>query len=77
VSAGGVVRDPEVHRQVIARVVGALEAAGFDCQGWRESPIKGASSGNTEFLAYLRRRPAAAAAPVAAVAAAEGGDQPL
>jgi 23S rRNA (cytidine1920-2'-O)/16S rRNA (cytidine1409-2'-O)-methyltransferase len=51
-----VVRDPAVHQQVIARVVAGYEAAGFRCAGWIESPIKGATSGNTEFLAYLQRR---------------------
>lgn len=55
VSAGGVVRDPAVHREVIDRVVGACRDAGFRCAGWVESPIKGASAGNTEFLAYFQR----------------------
>ncbi len=55
VSAGGVVRDPEVHREVIGRVVDACAAVGFACQGWIESPIKGATAGNTEFLAYFKR----------------------
>ncbi len=50
VSAGGVVRDPAVHRQVIDRIVAAVEEVGFACQGWLESPIKGAASGNTEFV---------------------------
>lgn len=55
VSAGGVVRDPAVHQEVIDRVVGACRDAGFRCAGWVESPIKGASAGNTEFLAYFQR----------------------
>lgn len=54
VSAGGVVRDPAVHAQVLERVVGAVEARGFGCAGWRPSPIKGAAAGNTEFLAYFK-----------------------
>ena len=84
VGAGGVVRDPAVHAEVIQRVVVAYEAAGFECQGWRESPIKGATSGNTEFLAYFkrRRRPDSAgkglgeAAAVAAEARADEGLTP-
>ncbi|KAI7843482.1 hypothetical protein COHA_002958 [Chlorella ohadii] len=76
VSAGGVVRDPAVHRQVIDKVVAAFEGAGFACQGWRESPIKGASSGNTEFISYFRRIPGSAAATsaTAATQAAEAAD---
>ena len=79
VSAGGVVRDPAVHREVVERVVGALAARGFACRGWRPSPIKGATSGNTEFLAYFVRQGAAPAAAAAGnsdassdAAAAEG-----
>ncbi|EFN57130.1 hypothetical protein CHLNCDRAFT_21492 [Chlorella variabilis] len=68
VGSGGVVRDPAVHRQVIDRVVATYEAAGFACQGWKESPIKGAAAGNTEFLSYFRRLPGGAAA------AADAGD---
>ena len=77
VGSGGLVRDPAVHRQVIDRVVGAYEAAGFSCQGWRESPIKGAASGNTEFISYFQRRQegeAAAAEPAAAAAASDAAD---
>lgn len=67
-----------MHRQVIDRVVAAVEARGFACQGWRESPIKGAASGNTEFVSYFQRRAELAAAAAgqeaaaAAVAAAKG-----
>ena len=70
VSAGGVVRDPAVHREVVERVVGALAARGFACRGWRPSPIKGATSGNTEFLAYFVREGPSTAAGAAAAAAA-------
>ena len=72
VGSGGLVRDPAVHRQVIERVVGAYEAAGFACQGWRESPIKGAAAGNTEFISYFKRRQQEGVA-AAEVAAAEPG----
>ena len=49
-------------------MVATYEAAGFACQGWKESPIKGAAAGNTEFLSYFRRLPGGAAA------AADAGD---
>lgn len=55
VSQGGVVRDPVVHQEVITKVVDACEALSFHCKGWTESPIKGASAGNTEFLIYFKR----------------------
>lgn len=56
VGAGGVVRDPAVHAEVIERVVAGLRDLGFQCSGWMESPIKGATSGNTEFLAHFKRQ---------------------
>lgn len=76
VSTGGVVRDPAVHREVVDRVVAAVQARGFACRGWRPSPIKGATSGNIEFLAYFVRGQAQARAPAAPgsdAAAAQGG----
>lgn len=72
VSTGGVVRDPAVHREVVDRVVAAVQARGFACRGWRPSPIKGATSGNIEFLAYFVRGQAPAA-PGSDAAAAQGG----
>ncbi|GAB4815622.1 hypothetical protein N2152v2_008078 [Parachlorella kessleri] len=74
VSAGGVVRDPLVHQQVIHKVVDACQQLGFSCQGWTESPIKGASAGNTEFLAYFQRTGTAGSAAVDAEAIDEGTD---
>eukprot|EP00887_Chlorella_sp_A99_P003384 scaffold7.g3384.t1 len=76
VSVGGVVRDPAVHREVIARVVAAYEAAGFRCQGWRESPIKGATSGNTEFLAHFKFLPAEGGHSGGGSVAADGAVRP-
>lgn len=58
VSAGGVVRDPAVHAEVLARVCTGVEDSGFTCKGHMPSPIKGATSGNTEFLAYFVRNTA-------------------
>ncbi|GFR41337.1 hypothetical protein Agub_g2022, partial [Astrephomene gubernaculifera] len=76
VSAGGVVRDPKVHAEVVARVTGGIAAHGFQLVGVTESPIKGDKSGNTEFLAYFLRSPQhpaeAAGEAVAVVAGADG-----
>ncbi|MFH0908241.1 MAG: TlyA family RNA methyltransferase [bacterium] len=52
VGKGGVVRDPAVHEDVIARVKESGErCAGLRWQGVCPSPLKG-PAGNTEFLAY-------------------------
>ena len=53
VSRGGVVRDPDVHTEVLAAVRAGAEAEGFAWQGHIVSPLKGAAAGNTEFLAHL------------------------
>ena len=55
VGKGGIVRDPDLHREVCERIAAWLE--GLD--GWRvlglaESPIKG-TEGNTEFLIAAER----------------------
>ena len=54
-SPGGVVRDAAVHQEVIARVTAGAAELGFVPQGVMESPIRGAASGNTEFLANFAR----------------------
>ncbi len=51
VGKGGIVRDVERHREVIARVQGTMTNLGFGTVLWMESPITGAS-GNREFLLY-------------------------
>lgn len=68
VGTGGVVKDVRVHKEVIAKVSAGAEALGFIPQGVMESPIKGATSGNTEFLAHFIRDPAKEHLAVAAVA---------
>jgi len=58
VCSGGVVRDPQVHLEVLTRITEGVEALGFGCQGIIVSPLKGDKSGNTEFLAhYVRGMP--------------------
>jgi 23S rRNA (cytidine1920-2'-O)/16S rRNA (cytidine1409-2'-O)-methyltransferase len=55
VGKGGIVRDPEIHRQVCERVAAWLaEQPGWRVVGISESPIRGAE-GNREFLLYARR----------------------
>lgn len=54
VSKGGIVRDPEVHREVITRVIMAAEDVGFTHRGLTYSPVTGAD-GNIEFLAHFVR----------------------
>ncbi|KAH7428155.1 hypothetical protein KP509_10G078100 [Ceratopteris richardii] len=54
VGGGGVVRDPAVHKEVITRVVTGVQSYGFKCEGWINSPLKGAD-GNIEFLACFKR----------------------
>ncbi len=54
VGKGGVVRDPAVHREVLARVLAWAAGHGWVVQGLTRSPITG-PKGNVEFLALLRR----------------------
>lgn len=54
IGRGGIIKDPEVHAAVIAKVVSGIESYGFSCQGTIDSPILG-GSGNKEFLAVFNR----------------------
>jgi len=53
VGKGGVVRDPAVHRRVLAEVLAFAAANGLGVHGLIRSPLKG-PAGNIEFLAWLR-----------------------
>lgn len=53
VGAGGVVRDPELRRAVIDRVLAGLADLGLERQGLIDSPVPG-PAGNVEALALLR-----------------------
>ena len=48
----GVIRDPEIHRQVLLDVLGFSEREGFQIQGLIKSPLLG-PKGNAEFLVWL------------------------
>ncbi|KAJ0977043.1 hypothetical protein J5N97_012517 [Dioscorea zingiberensis] len=54
VGGGGIVRDPQVHQDVLDRIIEGVEGFGFQNKGWIESPLKGAE-GNTEFLVCFDR----------------------
>ena len=51
----GVIRNPEIHNQVIDDVVAEFSRFGFENRGLVESPVKG-GSGNTEFLGLFIKR---------------------
>ena len=53
----GLVTDPEVHEEVIARVTAQAEATGLTRVGMTPSPITGAT-GNREFFLHLKPRQA-------------------
>ena len=67
VGKGGIVRDPQVHREVLLGVIAAAPGMGFVPLGLAVSPIRGAE-GNVEFLLHLR---AGAAEPFDAEGAVE------
>ena len=48
----GVIRDPEIHRQVLVDVLSFAQNEGFDVRGLIKSPLTG-PKGNVEFLTWL------------------------
>ena len=50
----GVVRDPEVHKEVIEKVIDFCLKIGFSVEGLNYSPIKG-PEGNIEYLLLIRK----------------------
>ena len=56
VGKGGVVRDPDLHRQVIENVRQLADQLNCEVVGLADSPILG-PKGNREFLIYLHKRP--------------------
>jgi 23S rRNA (cytidine1920-2'-O)/16S rRNA (cytidine1409-2'-O)-methyltransferase len=51
----GVVRDPDIHRQVLVEVLNFAREAGLSPKGLVKSPLTG-PKGNVEFLAWLELR---------------------
>lgn len=54
VGKNGVVREPEIHREVIAKIVDFAYLVGFEVKDINHSPIKG-PEGNIEYLIYLEK----------------------
>lgn len=54
VGKNGVVREPKVHREVIAKIVDYADSIGFEVVDLDYSPIRG-PEGNIEYLLYLRK----------------------
>ncbi|MGQ9626108.1 MAG: TlyA family RNA methyltransferase [Anaerolineae bacterium] len=54
VERGGVVKDPQVHRAVLEKVLRQAEELGLAPRGLMPSPLKG-PAGNIEFFAHLSR----------------------
>ncbi len=54
VGKGGVVRDPALHQEVIAKIKDFVQELGLEVLGLTESPLLG-PAGNKEFLILLRR----------------------
>lgn len=50
----GVVRDPQVHKEVIEKVTAYAKSIGFDVLHLEYSPIKG-PEGNIEYLVHIRK----------------------
>ena len=53
IGSKGVVRDANVHKEVIENVIQGAKLYGFEYIDHTTSPIKGAKEGNTEFLAHF------------------------
>jgi 23S rRNA (cytidine1920-2'-O)/16S rRNA (cytidine1409-2'-O)-methyltransferase len=77
VGKGGVVRDPEAHRDVLTSFARWIEEAGLSLLDVVASPIRG-PAGNIEFLAHVRLTAGIGHDPLAAInrALAEAGDLP-
>lgn len=54
VGKGGIIKDPNIHKEVIKNVTVGIEDFGFEFIGITESPIYG-MTGNKEFLAYFKK----------------------
>ncbi len=57
ISKGGIVRDASLYPRVRQRIEQQLDALGFDCLDYDDSPILG-GDGNREFVLVARKRPA-------------------
>ena len=51
VGSGGVVKDPEIHKEVILKIIDFSKELGFNLKGLSFSPITGGKKSNIEYLA--------------------------
>lgn len=56
VERGGLIRNAQIHRQVIEKVTQGIISYGFELVGVTDSPIAG-TTGNKEFLGYFIKKP--------------------
>lgn len=56
VGKNGIVRDPQIHLQVLQEIAGFAATLGFQVKGVSYSPITG-GEGNIEFLLHLKKLP--------------------
>ena len=75
VGKGGIVKDPDVHRQVLADILAWSEQEGLSPAGLLRSPLKGAA-GNVEFLLWMRPGAPRAFDPGAAIDSALASEPP-
>ena len=54
VGKNGVVRDPEVHKEVVLKIIDVMLGSGLSVLGLSFSPIKG-PEGNIEYLIYVKK----------------------
>lgn len=54
IGKGGIVRDPEIRREVVERITTFVSTLGLEVAGVIESPVRGAE-GNVEFLMYAHQ----------------------
>ncbi|KAK6141781.1 hypothetical protein DH2020_024480 [Rehmannia glutinosa] len=50
VGGGGIVRDPLVHQEVLAKIINGVQDFEFQCKGWIDSPLKGADGTKSFWL---------------------------
>lgn len=53
IGRGGIVREEKVHQRIVDQLKAFMREQGFETVGVIESPVRGAASGNLEFLAYF------------------------
>lgn len=54
VGKGGIVRDPEIRKDIVHEVLEVFDVIGLGCTGIIESPVPG-TTGNIEYVATFRR----------------------